>query len=150
MNTLKFKFRYESLLSYREHLKEKAAVEFARSQSDVRKIDEQIKAYSDEVTKANDDLEKKTRDTMSSNEIINHSEFINALLIRIEIKKMERLKAEQVLFQKRKNLLEKSRQCKVFEKLKEKDFEKWHHDQNQLELKEINEAAVIRYGKTFL
>ena len=147
---MKFKFRYESLLSYQEHLKEKAAVEFARSQSDVRKIDEQIKAYSDEVTKANDDLEKKMRDTMSSNEIINHSEFINALLIRIELKKMERLKAEQVLFQKRKNLLEKSRQCKVFEKLKEKDFEKWHHDQNQLELKEINEAAVTRYGKTFL
>ena len=147
---MKFKFRYESLLSYREHLKEKAAVEFARAQSSVKKIDDQILAYSDEITKANDDLEKKMRDTMSSNDIINHSEFINALLIRIEMKKIERLKAEQVMLQKRKNLLEKSRQCKVFEKLKEKDFEKWHHDQNQLELKEINEAAVTRYGKTFL
>jgi flagellar FliJ protein len=147
---LKFKFRYESLLSYREHLKEKAAVEFSRAQSAVRKINEKIISYSDEVTKVNDDLEKNMRDTMSSNDIINYSEFINALLIRIEMKKIERLKAEQELFQKRKNLLEKSRQCKVFEKLKEKDFEKWHHDQNQLELKEINEAAVIRHGKSYL
>ena len=147
---MKFKFRYESLLSYREHLKEKAAVEFARAQSSVKKIDDQILAYSDEITKANDDLEKKMRATMSSNDIINHSEFINALLIRIEMKKIERLKAEQVMLQKRKNLLEKSRQCKVFEKLKERDLEKWHHEQNQLELKEINEVAVIRHGKSFL
>ena len=147
---MKFKFRYESLLSYREHLKEKAAIEFARAQSAVGKIDDQIIAYKDEITKANDDLEKKMRNTMSSNDIINHSEFINALLIRVEMKKIERLKAEQVVLQKRKDLLEKSRQCKVFEKLKERDLEKWHHDQNQLELKEINEAAVIRHGKSFL
>jgi flagellar protein FliJ len=147
---LKFKFRYKSLLSYREHLKEKAAIEFARAQSVVRKIDDQINAYSNEVIKVNDDLEKNMRNTISSNDILNYSEFINALLIRIEIKKIERLKAEQEMFQKRKNLLEKSRQCKVFEKLKERDFEKWHHDQNQLELKEINEAAVIRHGKSFL
>jgi len=147
---LKFKFRYESLLSYREHLKEKAAIEFARAQSAIKKIDDQITAYNDEITKSNDDLEKNMRNTMSSNDIINYSEFINALLIRIEMKKIERLKAEQEMFQKRKNLLEKSRQCKVFEKLKEKDLEKWHHNQNQLELKEINEAAVIRHGKSFL
>ena len=147
---MKFKFRYESLLSYREHLKEKAAIEFARAQSAVRKIDEQITSYSDEVMMANDDLERNMRKTMPSNDIINYSEFINALLIRIEMKKIERLRAEQELFQKRKNLLEKSRQCKVFEKLKEKDLEKWHQDQNQLELKEINEAAVIRHGKSYL
>ena len=110
---MKFRFRYESLLSYREHLKEKAAVEFAMAQSALKKIDKKILAYSDEITKANDDLEKKMRNTMSSNDIINHSEFINALLIRIELKKIERLKAEQVLFQKRKTLLEKSRECKV-------------------------------------
>jgi flagellar FliJ protein len=147
---LKFKFRYESLLSYREHLKEKAAVEFARAQTTLRKIDDQIIVYSDEIAKANDDLEKNMRNTMSSNDIINHSEFINALLIRIEIKRIERLKAEQVMFQKRKNLLEKSREFKIFEKLKEKDLEKWHNEQNQLELREINETAVIRHGKSYL
>ena len=147
---MKFKFRYESLLSYRQHLKEKAAIEFARAQGILRKIDENITACKNEITKENDDLGKKMRETMSSNDIINHSEFIDALLVRIEIKKIERLKAEQVLSQKRKNLLEKSRQCKVFEKLRERDLEKWHHDQNQLELKEINEAAVIRHGKDFL
>ena len=147
---MKFNFRYESLLSYRQHLKEKAAIEFARAQSILRKIDENITAYKDEITKENDDLEKKMRETVSSNDIINHFEFIDALLIRIEIKKIERLKAEQVLSQKRKNLLEKSRQYKVFEKLRERDLEKWHHDQNQLELREINEAAVIRHGKDFL
>ena len=147
---MKFKFRYESLLSYRQHLKEKAAIEFARAQSILRKIDENITAYKDEIKKENNDLEKKMRETVSSNDIINHFEFIDALLIRIEIKKIERLKAEQVLSQKRKNLLEKSRQYEVFEKLKERDLEKWHHDQNQLELREINEAAVIRHGKDFL
>lgn len=147
---MKFKFRYESLLSYRQHLKEKAAIEFAMAQREVRKIDEQIFAYSDEVTQVNDDLEKKMRNTMTSDDIINHSEFINALLIRIEIKKIERINAEQKMFKKRSILLEKSKQCKIFEKLKEKDLEKWRHEQNQLELKEINEAAVIRHGKSYL
>ncbi|MBN1905732.1 MAG: flagellar export protein FliJ [Deltaproteobacteria bacterium] len=147
---MKFKFRYESLLSYRGHLKEKAAIEFARAQNRVREIDEKINGLNDEIAKANDDLEKRMRETMSSEDIINYSEFLNALLIQIEIKKMERIRAEQALIQKRKNLLEKTKEYKVFEKLKERDLEKWLHDQNQLELKEINEAAIIRHGKDFL
>jgi flagellar protein FliJ len=147
---LKFKFRYESLLSYREHLKEKAAIDLARAQNRLKEIDEIIFTTKEEINKSNDDIEKRMRETVSSNEILNHSEFINALLIKIEIKKMERIKAEQFLIQKRKNLLEKTRQYKVFEKLKERDLEKWYQDQNQLELKEINEAAIIRHGKSFL
>ena len=147
---MKFKFRYESLFSYREHLKEKAAIELARAQNRVREIDETIKAIREEIERSNDTIEKRMRETVSSNEVINHSEFINALLIKVEIKKMERIRAEQFLIQKRKNLLEKTRQYKVFEKLKERDLEKWHQDQNQLELKEINEAAIIRHGKSFL
>jgi flagellar protein FliJ len=147
---LKFKFRYESLLSYREHLKEKAAIELARAQNRIREIDETIKTIKEELERSNDTIEKRMRETVSSNEVINHSEFINALLIKVEIKKMERIRAEQFLIQKRKNLLEKTRQYKVFEKLKERDLEKWHQDQNQLELKEINETALIRHGKSFL
>lgn len=147
---MKFKFRYESLLLYRDHLKEKAAIELARAQNRIREIDERLLALKDEIEKSNDDLEKRMRETMPSNDIINYSEFINALLIQVEIKKMERIRAEQFLIQKRKNLLEKTRQYKVFEKLKERDLEKWHQDQNQLELKEINEAAIIRHGKSFL
>ncbi len=147
---MKFKFRYESLLSYREHLKEKASIEFARAQNRLREIDETIIALKEEIDSSNVDMEKRMRETVSSDEILNHSEFINALLVKIEIKKMERIRAEQFLVQKRKNLLEKSRQYKVFEKLKERDLEKWNQDQNQLELKEINEAAIIRHGKSFL
>lgn len=147
---MKFKFRYESLLSYTGHIKEKAAIEFARAQGMLRKIDENIDSYGNEILKTNNDLEKNMRGTISSNVIINYSEFINALEIKIEIQKIERLKAEQALFEKRKNLLEKSRQCKIFEKLKERDLKKWNFDQNQMELKEINEAAIIRHGKDFL
>ncbi len=147
---MKFKFRYESLLSYREYLKEKAAVEFARAQSVIRSIDEKIAEYSKEVIRSNDEMEKNMRNTVSSNEILNHSEFINALLIRIEMKKIERIQAENKLAVKRKDLLDRTRQCKVFEKLKEKDLEKWRHEQNQLELKVIDEAAVVRHGKSFL
>lgn len=147
---MKFKFRYESLLSYTGHIKEKAAIEFARAQGMLRKIDENIDSYGNEILKTNNDLEKNMRGTISSNVIINYSEFINALEIKIEIQKIERLKAEQSLFEKRKNLLEKSRQCKIFEKLKERDLKKWNFDQNQMELKEINEAAIIRHGKDFL
>lgn len=138
------------MLSYRGHLKEKAAIEFARAQNRVREIDEKINGLNDEIAKANDDLEKRMRETMSSEDIINYSEFINALLIQVEIKKMERIRAEKALIQKRKNLLEKTKEYKVFEKLKERDLEKWLHDQNQLELKDINEAAIIRHGKDFL
>ncbi len=147
---MKFNFRYESLLNYRKYLREKAAVELSRAQGILNKIDEDISLYKDEITKTNDDLEKKMRAIISSNDLLNHSEFINALLIRTELKKIERLGAEQALINKRKNLLEKSKQYKVFEKLKERDLEKWHHDQNQLEIKEINETAVIRHGKSFL
>lgn len=131
-------------------MKEKASVELALAQGRMNKVTQSIEEHKEEISKTNDDLEKGLRKKISSNEIANYSEFINALQIKIEIKKMELVKAEQAVFEKRKNLIEKTRQCKIFEKLKERDFKKWNLIQNQKEMKQINEAAIIRHGKDFL
>jgi len=147
---VEYNFRYEALLSYRGHLKDKAAIELAMAQSTVKEIKNLINNYKEEIARSNDSLEKKMKNKISSNDIINYSEFINALQIKIEIQKVELVKAEQIVFEKRKNLLDKSRQCRIFEKLKEKDFKKWNINRNRLELKEINEAAIVRHGKNFL
>lgn len=147
---MKYKYRYEAILSYKEHLKDKAAVEFAMAQGNVNRIRNLIAGFEKEISDTNDSMEKRMRDKISSNDILNYSEFITALQIKIEIQRIELLRAEQEVSEKRKNLLEKSRQCRIFEKLKEKDFKKWNTAINQLELKEINEAAIVRHGKDFL
>jgi flagellar export protein FliJ len=82
-----------------------------------------------------------------AHEIKTYSEYLGFQRERAErqIREIEGLKTELEL--KRGALLEKSKECKVIEKLKEKDFEKWQQCQDHLEQIRLNEVAVQRYGK---
>ena len=80
----------------------------------------------------------------------NHSEYISALKYKIGAQEIEIVRSEKVVREKLEILLTKTKQYKVIERLKERDFQRWNQHQNLLEQKEMNETAVIRHGKEFM
>jgi flagellar FliJ protein len=145
-----FKFKYETLLNYREHLKEKAEIALAAAQRQLRKNRDLLEEYSNAVIEANERLESGLRNRISSNYIRNYSSYVAALKMRMEFQTIEIANSEKTVAEKMKILLEKTRQCNIFEKLKEREQEKWRQSQNITERKEMNETALLRHGKEFL
>ena len=145
-----FKFRYEALLSYKRHLKEKAEIELALAQRRLAQCRELLAAYHKTLERTNRAFAESMKKKISSGELKTYSDYILAIELKIENQKRETAESEGVVKEKRGVLLEKTKQYKVFEKLKERDYQKWIQQQNLMEQKDLNETTLIRYGKEFL
>ena len=147
---MRFRFRYESLLKYRQHLKGKAEVDLARAQQQLRKSMEILEAYEEGLRQSRQALDQNLKNNLPSHELQNYSDYFISLEERIGLAEMEMINHERTVRQKMQTLLSKTKDFKAIEKLKEKDLEKWNHQQHLDELKKINEIAIIRHGKVSL
>lgn len=145
-----FRFRYESLLSYKGHLKEKAELELSLAQRRLRQCRELLEEYHYELEQTREAFAGSMKNKISSGQLNTYSVYILALEMKIENQEMKTIESEKIVKEKLRALLEKTKQYKVFERLKEKDYEKWIQQQNLMEQKEKNEVTLIRYGKEFL
>ena len=145
-----FKFRYEALLGYRKHLKEKAEIEYSQAKHQLKRLRDELTEYQVEMTAARNDLAKTLREKTDSYTMKNYSQYISSLKIWITMKQAEVAKSEILVSKKLENLLNKTKKFKIMEKLKEKDFQKWKNNLNVIEQKQLSEAAVLRHGREFL
>lgn len=142
-----FRFRYESLLNYRRHLKEKAEIDLARARQRLRQSMETLEACEEGLRQSREALNQHLIKKYPSHEIQTYSDYFIRLKERIGFTEMEIIDHEKTVRQKMQILLVKTKDFKAMEKLKEKDFDKWNHEQQQKEMKRMNEVAVIRHGR---
>jgi flagellar FliJ protein len=147
---LGFKFRYEALLGYRQHLKEKAEIEYSQAKQQLRRLEDELFEYQEELKAVRNDLTVALREKIDSYNIKNYSQYIGALKIWIAMKEAEIAKSEKLVAEKLENLLNKTKKFKIIEKLKEKDFQKWKNRLNIIEQKQLSELGVLRHGREFL
>lgn len=144
-----FKFRYESLLKYRRHLKEIAQLELARSMEHLALAREGLDTLSAEYNSAVGRLNTNLKRGMVAQRLQNHVEYLDRLKRDIAQKAMEVAEWEQAVENKRAALIEKDRDLKIIDKLKSRDFEKWVAEEEAKEQKALNEMAVLRHGRDF-
>ena len=145
-----FKFRYEALLGYRNHLKEKAEVEYSQARQQLRQLKDMLNEYQESLQVTRNELAQCLRGKTDSITIKNYSQYIGALKIWIAMKDAEIAKSEKLTAEKLEDLLNKTKKYKIIEKLKEKDYQKWKNKLNIMEQKQISEAGVLRHGREFL
>jgi flagellar FliJ protein len=145
-----FKFRYETLLSYRGHLKEKAEVDFGKAQANLSRARQLLEHYETLLREVRNSLDKGMTAVMTSEELVTYADYLSGLKRKISAQHLEVTRWEKVVAEKRKVLLARSKEYRIIEKLKEKDLEKWNHQETLLERKKMNEVAVIRFGREFL
>jgi flagellar protein FliJ len=147
---LAFKFRYEALLGYRQHLKEKAEIEYSQARQQLKRLRETLVEYQEDLDVTRNELARLLREKTDSMTIKNYSQYLGALKLWIAIKDAEIAKAEKLVAERLENLLNKTKKFKIIEKLKEKDFKKWEKKLNILEQKQLSEVGVLRHGREFL
>ena len=147
---MNFKFRYNALLSYRKRLKEVAEIELSHAQLELKQNNERLLFLNKELQEAQYNLATGLKERISSSLLINCSEHINSMKIKIIRQKMMIINSEKIVEKKMKNVIEKTKQYKVIEKLREKDLKKWNYHQHLMEEKELSEAAIVRFGKEFI
>ena len=145
-----FKFRYEALLGYRQHLKEKAEIEYSRARQQLKRLKDELASYQEELQGCRNDLARSIREKTDSATIKNYTQYIGALKIWMAMKEAEIVKSERPVAEKLNNLLNKTKKFKIIEKLKEKDFQKWKNKLNIMEQKQLSEVGVLRHGREFL
>jgi flagellar protein FliJ len=145
-----FKFRYEALLGYRLHQKEKAEVEFARAKQLLRQLKETLKEYQDDLQATRLEMAQAIRGKTDSDTVRSYSQYLGALKIWIAMQEAEIAKAEKTVSEKMEELLNWTKKYKIIEKLKEKDYQKWKTKLNIMEQRELSESGVLRHGRTFL
>jgi flagellar protein FliJ len=145
-----FKFRYEALLGYRGHQKEKAELEYSLARQHLRQLQDILAGYRETLDSTRNELAHALRGKTDSITIKNYSQYLGALKIWITVKEAEIAEAEKLAAERLANLLNKTKEYKIMEKLKEKDYRKWKDKLNIMEQKEINERGVLRHGREFL
>ena len=145
-----FRFRFETLLSYRNHLKDQAEVEFAKANRHLKLARESLVDTQECLSTAHESLDRDLAATMASHQLRNYVEYIDGLKSRACALELEVARWEQVVRKRLQELLAKSRQHKVMEKLKGRDLQKWHRQQGLAEQKRLDELSVARHGRMFL
>ena len=144
------KFRYEALLGYRMHLKEKAEIEYSRARQHLRVLKDELLEYQKEMESTRNELDGYLREKTDSDNIRNFSHYLGALKIWMAIKEKEIAEADKQVAKRLEELLAATKKFKIMEKLKERDLQKWKKMLNVMEQKQLSEVGVLRHGREFL
>lgn len=138
----KFIYKFESIKKTKEALEKKAQKEVAVIDLEIAKLTEEFKQVEDEEIKSKRSWLKKDISISEIKFKKNYELLLNrkksALMIQIE--KMNEKKDLKL-----KELIEKSKEHKIFETLEETYHENFISEQNHLELKFIDELATQKY-----
>jgi flagellar FliJ protein len=145
-----FRFRYEALLSYRRHMKEKAEIEFSEARRRLREARESLRRLRGESGRISEDFRASLIRGIPSQELKDRTEYWERLKERLNQGALEISAREREAQEKKETLLKRTKDLKTIERLKEKDLENWLARERLLEQKRLNEIAVMRHGKEYL
>jgi flagellar export protein FliJ len=140
-----FKFRYESLLVYRNHLKEKAEMGLARATRELRISEQCLADLNQDRVRAASELQADLGVPMEAGLMRSYMEYLGHLTDQIRAKATEVTSRESAVREERKQLLSRAKECRIMDNLKEKDRVKWKMEQERKERLRLNEIAVLRH-----
>ncbi|RLF97400.1 MAG: flagellar export protein FliJ [Candidatus Wolframiiraptor sp.] len=142
-----FKFRLESLLSYRKFIEDKLQRELNEFKRLLEEEKEKMKAYKDKRKLILDKLKEKECEDLSITELTVCISFIEILSEDIEQQKKMLKEMDDKLEQKRQDLIEAQKKKKMLEKLKLKQWKFYLHDLNKKEEKFLSEVTINRFNQ---
>ncbi len=138
----KFKFRFESVLNVKDILEKKI-------QEEIFLIEKEIQEYKDKRQIVIDEREKTRRDMTSIS--LKASNYQSSKIYDSNLEKVIQSLERKIvqLYEKKKEkmneLVERKKEHKIFEMLKENDNQNFQIEERRSELKELNEIAIRNY-----
>lgn len=138
----KFSFKLEKVLDYRGQLEEQAKSALAAAQA---KYDAQVRVVDDLVSRLKAHMAKERESQKSANDMWLWRQYKDALEQDISQARYRLSELELNLHKRRQEAVEKSRDKKLLEKLKQTQAKKHYEEESAREEKENDEMATIRY-----
>jgi flagellar FliJ protein len=144
-----FLFRFEALLTYRAHRKERAEVALGKARQRLRQAVETLEGLRSRRKEAGEELATFLRQKPSADLLRNYVDFLSSLKGRIQGQKKEISAREKAVRERLNEVLARTREYRIIEKLKERDYKTWLQEQRRQEQKVLDENAIVRHGRTF-
>jgi len=141
----KFKYKFESIKKIKKIIEKKVQKELMVIEADIQKTKQAIAEVLDVKYASKKEIYAKAHLTI--NEVKFQQGYERYLDEKVARLKIELEEYEKRKIEKLKELAEKSKEHKVFEKLKEKHYDNFILEENKREQIEIDEIASIRYNR---
>lgn len=143
----KFVYRMQSILEIKKKLEEQAKNNFAAARAALTEEEEKLQVLEDRKSGYEQAGRALRESTLNVMDILENKEAILRMEEFIELQKLEVARAEGRLEQARIALQLAMQESKTHEKLREKAFEEFVHEENAKEAKEIDELVSYTYGQ---
>ncbi len=143
-----FKFNLQKVLDFRSGLEEQAQLELAHSRKKYQDQISRVQDLENEIAQAMEEIRKK--ENITRDRIWLWNKYIERLNFDHRLARLRLRELAREVNNRRQQLLEKSKDKKIIEKIKINQKIKFEHAQQKAEQKEFDEMAVVRYKpKTF-
>lgn len=142
-----FRFRFATLLKVRKIRNDEAQQALANAQRAYNTLLDERDACQTRIDGAGDELLTMFRRAVTPTEVRMFYDYQHYLLERINVLGKEIEQAAREVEQKREQLMKARKELKAIERLKEIHSERYHIEQERLEMKVIDEMAVTRYAR---
>lgn len=142
-----FRFRFATLMKVRKIRNDQAQQALANAQRAYNALLDERQTCQARIDGAGDELLAMFRHAVSPVEVRMFYDYQHYLLERINALEKEIEQAGREVEQKRQELMKARKELKAIERLKEIHAERYHIEQEKLEMKAIDETAVTRYAR---
>lgn len=139
----KFSFRFATLERMRELVEKNRKREFGVAVQKMNQLNDEYRQLGETRYASMQDLQKHQTGSLDMNALLNARSWISDLSFDGAKKQNEMVAQQQVINQRRRELLAASRDCKVMEKLNERDHETWQREVDLEEQKALDDAPHI-------
>ena len=143
----RFIYRMQSILDIKTKMEEQAKMEFAAARMRLDEEEEKQRGLEERKNAYEEKGRALLRDSLKVLEIMENQDAIARMdeFIALQQKNVE--KAQQLLEEARVSLQMAMQESKTQEKLKEKAFEEFIHEENAREAKEVDELTSYTHGR---
>lgn len=139
----KFIYRFESIMNVKEILEKKIQEEISLINKEINELRNQLAAIIEERKRAQQKMIEQSLKAAEFQSAKMYDSLLEKKTLSIERKINQLLKKKE---EKQKELIERKKEHKVFETLKENQREEFLLEEKRNELKELNEIALRNYG----
>lgn len=143
----KFIYRMQSILDIKEKMEEQAKMDFAAARMRLDEEEEKLKLLWERKAGYEEQGRNLQKDSLKVLDILGNRDAISIIKEYIAFQELQVERAEKQLEEVRYKLQVAMQESKTHEKLREKAFEVFMHEENAREAKEIDELTSYTHGR---
>jgi flagellar FliJ protein len=142
---MRFTFPFEALLNMKKNLEELSQLRLAEKMRRLREIEEMIQELQAEILANERAYRAKMEQGVSASEYLVYKQYEEECYRAIERKEEEKLQTEREIEEEQQTLIGLMKERKMFERLKEKQWQRFIEQTNRQDQKTLDEMVLTRY-----